>query len=145
MKRERDAKALLVVLAVLAMFIGIGFAAEQKPEPPKTPAPVSSITASNDIQLKILKAQHALDEINTQMAGLQQKWNDIQNQMRDIQSQAQPLTKQQSEAQAALDKEVDAAFTAANVDKTKFDFDRKSLTFVPKVSPAPPTPSPEKK
>lgn len=137
----------LAILAILFTF-AVAFAEDK-------PSPVDEAT-----QNKILKANHAHDQALAKLADIKDRWSRAQDQSRQAQEQAQKVLAQQqsalnSEAEALqpqlaktqkdLDEEIDAAYKAAKLDKTKYSFNLETFVFSPLTSPAPPTPSPEKK
>ena len=84
-------------------------------------------------------------DLKQQQANIQAQYFQLQQQMNGLNSSYQALATRITEADKAVQKEIDSAFELAKVDKDKFTFDREQLLFIPKVSPAQPIPSPEKK
>ncbi len=118
---------------------------DKKPEPAKPAAAAPAPALSEALQVKLLKAKLAVKDAQADMASLESKWQQIQSQAKDLQAQAPQLSQKMTAAQAALNKEVEDAAKAIGIDPAKYDFDQNAMVFNPKATPAPATPSPEKK
>lgn len=130
--------------AVLVLLLSlIVFAEDQKTTPPPTPPapaaePLKPVPVPDASQLKVLKAQHTLDDIVTQMKDLEQQFTTLRNQATAVNDAYGKLIPQKAEAEKLRDGEITAAMEAIKVDKSKFDYDIKTGTAVPKSSPTPP-------
>lgn len=128
------------VVTTLFLFT-LAIAQDKKPDPKPAPPPPISDSA----QVKVLKAQRAVKDAEAEMSQLNARWQTIQQQAQALQQQAPQISKKVTDAQAALKSEIDSVAKDAGLDPTKFDFNPDTLIFVPKASPAPSSPSPEKK
>jgi F0F1-type ATP synthase membrane subunit b/b' len=93
-------------------------------------------------QVKILKAQHAVDEIESKKAQLALQFTQLNNQLQDLRQQYSALEQPGRDAQKSLDDAIQATAKTMGIDMAKFTFDRKDLVFVPNPPPAPPAPAP---
>lgn len=98
-----------------------------------------------DVQVKVLQKQHTVDLAKQSLADLQQQWAQIQEAARQANASYETKKKVLDEAQKALDEEKKKAFDAAGLDQKAYDLNSEVTEFSPKPSPAPATPSPEKK
>lgn len=118
-----------------------GKVVEPKPDSPK----LDKKEALTDSQVKIMRARVNLSDSRAQMAMLESKFQSYQAQVKDLQTQAGPLQQKIALQEGILKSEIDAAAKAVGLDPEKYEFDQEKLVFSPKVEPAKPTPSPEKK
>ena len=81
---------------------------------------------SPDTQIKLLKAQRAIQQVQIQMA--------------DLQRQFEQATSTVKQLQAQMEADCAAAAKEANVDLAKFSCDLDQLAFVPKVANGPKPP-----
>src|SRR5260370_1124645 len=86
---------------------------------------------SPDTQIKFLKSQRQIQQVQIQMADLQRQFDQLANSVKLLQTQ--------------MESDCVAAAAEAKVDLTKFTCDVDKLAFVPKVpAPAVPPAAPEK-
>jgi hypothetical protein len=122
----------LFLLSITLMAV-IAIADDAKPVPDAT-------------QVKLLKAQHAVDEAIAKVTNAQIQFSNAAVTQQQISAAFPSLQKQQADAEKALQDVKDEAIKAAGLDKAKFDVDVKAGTFIPKAPTATATPSaPEKK
>lgn len=129
---QKKAKVLFYVLCSFVLLAVLGFAEDAKPVP-------------DAAQNKLLKAQHAVDEILSKEKDAQIQFSQAQATASGIQASFPLLQKQQADSEKALQDAKDEALKAAGLDKAKYDVDIKAMTFPSKTPTAPVTPSPEKK
>jgi chromosome segregation ATPase len=94
-------------------------------------------------QVKILKALRAFDEIEQKKNQLVIQFNQLNQQMLDLKSQYQALDQPSKDAQKKIDDSIAEAAKELNLDMTKYNFDKKELTFTLKPPPGtvpPPVP-----
>lgn len=132
--RRIQIQALGLVVSGLLLFGTTSFAEDKKPTP-----------VAQDIQVKLLKKQHAVDAVNNKMADLQSRWTQVQDAARQLQAEFTKAKDALDAANKELETEKSAAFKSANMDDKAFALNVETGTFDPKTSPAPPTPSPDKK
>jgi hypothetical protein len=122
---------LFVLLSLACALFANTLRAQDKP---------ANVPASREAENRILKAEHAHDQVAKQQA-------DVNLQMQQLQVQAQQrwdaLDKQGKELatkEQATSKEIDAVIESiwkeTGLDKTKYDFDAADFTFKPKAAPA---------
>jgi hypothetical protein len=134
----------MFVTLILFCFVVAAPAADsqdKKPEPPKpaaTPAPET-------LQVKVLKAKLAVKDAESQMANLNVRWQQVQAAAKEIQSDGPGIQQKVSAAQTDLNKAKEETLKAMGLDPAKYDFDDSAMIASPKATPAPATPSPEKK
>ena len=104
------------VLLATVVFLLPAFPAEEPKPLPK------------DTQLSLLKAERQLKQLQTQLVELHRQFDQAQNAVRQLQVQ--------------MEADCVTAAKAASVDLTKFSCDLDTLTFAPRVTPAPAAPSP---
>lgn len=95
----------------------------------QSPLPTLSPTEENSV----LKSQHEVDSLNSQIQQMATQFAQIQAQAKELQDKYPALQKQLSDAQKKVDAAVDALYTAHKVDKSKADFDKNQLKFIPKA------------
>jgi peptidoglycan hydrolase CwlO-like protein len=116
--------------------------AEDKPKPA---TPAAGAIENKDVQILLLRAQRDLSSAQADMANLESQFQSLQSQMNGLRAQAPAAQQKVAAAQAALQKEKDEAIKGIGLDPAKYDLDEKTFIASPKVAPAAPTPSPEKK
>lgn len=122
------------VVLSLAMLAGIVYAAD---------APTA---VPDNLQTKLLKAQHDLDALIMQEQEMKLNHDQAVAVQHDIEAKFPEVDKQAMAALKARDAVKDDVLHAMGLDKAKFDIDFKTLTASPKTTTDPVTPSaPEKK
>jgi FtsZ-binding cell division protein ZapB len=91
-------------------------------------------------QVKILKAQHEIDEIEQKKAQLIFQFNQLTQQIEALKTQYSALDQPLKDAQKKLDDTIAIAARTIGVDMEKYTFDKKDLAFVSKATTPPPTP-----
>lgn len=121
--------------------------ADKKPEAPKPTEPTVTEKAkvSVDSQIDMLKKQHAVDKLKSRQGDLNARWSQIQDAARQTSSEFESTAKEMEKATKDLNEAKEAAAKSAGLDPAKYDVNVEAGTFDPKPSPAPTTPSPEKK
>ena len=94
--------------------------------PKSIPAPLAT-------ENKILKAEHAYDEVLKQEADIRDKFNQLQTAGEQLKTSYQDLQKKDAAAKKAVDDEIEAAWKESGLDKSKYQFDAANFTFTPKV------------
>lgn len=101
--------------------------------------------ATQESQLKILKAKVALTDAQKELAAMESQYQQLQNSIKDLQANAKPVQQKITLQQSILQSEEDAGARALGLDPAKYTFDEEKLVYNPKPEPAPATPSPAKK
>lgn len=109
----------------IALLVGSGMAAD-------APTPVP-----DNVQNKLLKAQHDFDALVGQEKDQQLAFEQALRTQKEIQAAYPELDTKTKAAEKALEAAKDDALHAAGMDKTKYDVDMKTLTFVSKTPTAP--------
>lgn len=81
----------------------------------------------------VLKSQHDVDTINNQISQIATQFAQLQAQAKELQDRYPQLQKQLTDAQKKEDDAISALYTAHKVDKSKADFDKNQLKFIPKA------------
>jgi len=127
-----------IVLPVLLLaIVTIGFS-EDKPSEKK-------VEATEAVKVKILQAIHDQDVLKQQQLQIQNHGFDLQQQLAVAGAQYNMLTGKIEDSEKIVKKRIDEGAQALNLDPNKYEFDRNSYIYIPKVSPVQPTPSPDKK
>lgn len=136
-------KITVIVLVLLASFV----VAEDKKAAPVSAAVVPAL--SSDSQNSLLRAQKKLDAANSAGAAAKIEWLTFVDQVKEKQAEIQKKLADASAASEKAEKDYQEAVRAAakviNLDPDKYSLNRDTLVFSPLASPAPVTPSPEKK
>ena len=127
---------LACVLMVLAFLFGsLLVRAEDKPADKPGPVPMS-----REAENRILKAEHAHDQIAKQQADvnlrMQQLQTQAQQQWEGLQKQANELAPKETATSKAVDEAIEQAWKESGLDKAKYDADAADFTFKPKAAPA---------
>jgi hypothetical protein len=88
---------------------------------------------SAEQQNAVLKAQRAVDAVDSQITALQQKYAEAQLFLKNAQETYNGLAKQQRDAESLLKAEETKALTELKLDPAKFEIDKTSLEIVQKV------------
>jgi hypothetical protein len=100
----------------------------------------ANVSASRDAENRILKAEHAHDQVakeqasvNLQMQTLQvnakAQWDTLQKQQTDLDTKEKATSKE-------VDAAIEEAWKESGLDKSKYDFDAADFTYKPKAPPA---------
>lgn len=137
MSQQKQQIVLLVLCLALALLIFglVSLALHAQDLPAK-------VEISPGEQVRILKAMREVDEIDQKKKDLVIKFDQLNQQMLDLKTQYQALDQPGKDAQKSLDELIDSVGRDHKIDLKKSEFDRKSLTFVPKTTTAPTTPAP---
>lgn len=94
----------------------------------ETPLPVLTPVEENTV----LRTQHDVDTVNNQISQLTAQFAQLQAQAKELQDRYPQLQKQLTDAQKKVDATIDALYAAHKLDKSKTDFDKSQLKFIPK-------------
>lgn len=152
----------LAVVFIGAVFFGGIIKAQNAPvlDPAKgIPTPATTVSPKADSpstpvsdgpMLAVLKAQHALDDINVKLMDLSSRWSDLQQQFMkspqvdSLQTEGKALSATQKKAQSELEKAKTDAIKSAGLDPAKFDVEVSKGIYIPKAEPVPATPAAKK-
>lgn len=128
----KEVKVFLYTLCSLALLAIMGIAQETA-----KPVPESA-------QNKLLKAQHAVDELSAKVKDFQFQYTQAQSTIKQIEAQFPTINTAFQAAQKELEGAREDAVKACGLDTKKFDADVNSMKCVPKL-PSPPAAAPAQK
>jgi hypothetical protein len=125
-------KKVFVLLSLACALFSTTLRAEDKP---------SNVPASREAENRILKAEHAHDQVakqqgdvNLQMQQLQvqaqQRWDALDKQAKELAIKEQATSKE-------LDAVIEQVWKESGLNKTTYDFDAADFTFKPKIAAKP--------
>ncbi len=108
------------------------FLARAQDAAPKKPDSPKSIPMSIASENKILKAEHARDEILKQEADVRDKFNQLQIAGKQLQDQFADLQKKDTESSKAVEDAIETAWKESGLDKAEYAADVAGFQFTPK-------------
>lgn len=105
--------------------------------PAPNPAPSAPIAASEASQNKILKAEHALDQLKNDEADIAQQFMTLQRQGDQLNSRFKADKDKEPPLEKAVNEANEEAWKASGLSKDKYNFDPANFTFVPKPEEKP--------